>query len=77
MTRRQSRRTQRALEKALFGPGPKQPRERARERATPDYLDLRFPGECGFCGNDAAMAPGHVFHCLHCGSMYPAEGESL
>lgn len=72
MTHRQSRRTQRALERALFGPEPaparrSKPRvERAPCEAPPQKI-----GDCAFCENHTELAyPGDVWVCPHCGGAY-------
>lgn len=77
MTHKQSRRTQRALEKALFGPEPL-PLSRPRLRVVKPQPEIfHSPGNCGFCGNECSLDAGHVFYCASCGSIYVAEGESL
>ncbi len=72
----QSRRTQRALEKELFGPEPKAPRypkERVIKPSKP--LPPSTPGDCRFCGN--VCAPREPWTCSNCGVTYdPADADA-
>ena len=65
----QSRRAQRALEHALFGPPPRAPRaRRAREWPAIPYPHYR-KGHCGMCGN--ICSPVEAWRCPSCGAVYP------
>lgn len=67
-----SRRTQRALERELFGPGPRAeraPRRKAGRALTlpPTYL----PGACGACGDVCELAySSDTWTCDACGRVY-------
>ena len=70
MSREQSRRTQRALERALFGPTPP-PLRREAPRA---HKQLPAPppgrkGDCWACGN--ICTPRDDWQCDTCGHTYP------
>lgn len=63
MTRRQSRRTQLALERALFGPGPKPERQRSiRPVATATPADEPYVRTCG-CPINAPEADPALWPC--------------
>lgn len=78
---KQSRKTQRALERALFGPGPRPTPVRRKKgigrppqqeaSSTPPQKEFSYtPGDCVFCGNvcDPAYEP---WTCDMCGVTYP------
>lgn len=70
MTRRQSRRRQRQLERELFGPEPRGLRPgRARAPVLPLPPPAQVPGDCAFCGN--CCFPVEEWTCFHCGVVYP------
>lgn len=78
--RRQSRRAQRQLERAMFGPPPRpQSTPRTRRARLPDDLEERIiqaqtPGNCSFCGNVCSpyLEP---WRCDYCGVVYPPVQE--
>jgi hypothetical protein len=77
--RKQSRRTQRALERALFGPVPVARRAAPKPKATVAPVG-GFPctaGDCWSCGNTCDLAyPGDEWTCLRCGVVYVSTVQS-
>lgn len=75
MTRKQSRQTQRSLEKALFGPGPKSVRVRQRKSpGAPQAVPCKdAPGLCGACGDDLQPCE-EVWTCAWCMTDYRPMG---
>lgn len=73
----QSRRTQRALERDLFGPAPAAARRNTRPRptATPRPALTQTPGDCAFCGN--VCSPVQEWQCPHCSVVYPPAGHAV
>jgi hypothetical protein len=71
MTRKQSRRTQRALERELFGTQPCTPPPRRRTPPPAPLTPPQTPGNCAFCGNCCDLAWGR-WRCAHCGVEYRA-----
>lgn len=72
MTHKQSRRTQRALERELFGPEPG-PMRRMRPRSQPTIADLPKDkiGDCRFCANHTELGyRDDTWTCFMCGGVY-------
>lgn len=71
MTRHQSRRTQRALERELFGPEPKAAARRRPRGPRPEIVLRQYrPGDCPLCGNVCELAPGRRWTCPGCRVLY-------
>ena len=71
MTKKQSRRTQRALERALFGPTQTVKRRLTVQPSgkTGGLVDpIMKPGDCGLCGN--ICSPAEAWCCDFCGVTY-------
>ena len=75
VTKKQSRRTQRILEHALFGPGPAPMRKRSRPQGYAEITPAppAVPGDCWACGNCCDLGPGHTWQCPVCKFEYTPE----
>jgi len=75
--RRRSARQQRALNRALFGPGPKPVRDRKRRPPKPYVIPPGVPGHCWACG-DICEPYRDPWTCPHCGVVYqPTVGAEI
>jgi len=68
--KRRSKRQQMALNRELFGPGPKSIRIPKRKVLASPVASPQTPGSCGFCGNCCAPYK-EPWTCLWCGVTYP------